>query len=155
MRERLLLVLLLFIVGVAVSGFIIGYLSAPGVWADPWYSSLDKPFFNPPPWLFAPVWTLLYILIGIAGWRAWVTHCERLQRIWWAALVMNLIWPPVFFRLEMIDGAMAVILILDWLVALFLIEAYERDRMAFWLFIPYIFWLVYASLLNAALLILN
>lgn len=149
MRNKL--VLLLFVLGVTACGLAIGYTTAP----DGWYTGLVKPFFNPPAWLFAPAWTLLYIMIGIAGWRAWVTGSERLQRIWWAALVLNFLWSPVFFGMKMIGAALAVILLMDCMVAAFMAEARKRDKAAFWLFVPYALWLAYATLLNGAIFVLN
>lgn len=143
--------LLLFIVGVLVCGLVIGYTTAP----DGWYAGLNKPFFNPPAWVFAPAWTLLYIMIALAGWQVWRTGSALLQRIWWAALVMNFLWSPVFFGMKMIGAALIVILLLDALVIAFLVKTRNRDTVAFWLFVPYAFWLAYATSLNAAIFYLN
>lgn len=149
MREKTALVL--FILGVLLCGLLIGYTSAP----DSWYAGLVKPVFNPPAWVFAPAWTLLYIMIGIAGWRAWLSGSARLQQFWWAALALNFMWSPVFFGLKMTGSALIVIILMDIAVLAFMIAAYRRDKAAFWLFVPYAMWLCYATLLNSAIFLLN
>jgi tryptophan-rich sensory protein len=86
--------LILFLILVIGGGLAIGFLTAPGEW----YAALAKPDFNPPNWLFAPVWTLLYILIAIAGWRVFERNRNGWpMKLWWAQLVLNFLWSPIFF----------------------------------------------------------
>ena len=77
----------------------------------PWYEALQKPFFNPPNWLFGPAWTVLYILVGIAGWRVWSTDSAgSLMKLWFVQLVVNFLWSPTFFGLHMIGGGLVVVI---------------------------------------------
>ncbi|MEQ1953851.1 TspO/MBR family protein [Mesorhizobium sp. CN2-181] len=147
-RVTLLWFLLLTVGG----GTAIGLATAPG----PWYDTLQKPAFNPPPWVFGPVWTVLYILIAIAGWRIWrVERDGILTKLWFAQLVVNFAWSPIFFSLHSIGLALPVILVLLVLIASFVVMAWRRDPIAAWLFIPYLAWVAFATLLNASLFALN
>ncbi|MEP7174110.1 MAG: TspO/MBR family protein, partial [Aestuariivirga sp.] len=92
-----------FLTLVVGCGLMIGFITAPGVW----YAQLVKPTFNPPSWLFAPVWTALYILIAIAGWRTWQRNRAGWpMKLWWAQLLLNFLWSPVFFSAHRIDLAL-------------------------------------------------
>jgi len=84
----------LFLLLVVGGGLAIGYVTAPGNW----YAQLTKPAFNPPGWLFAPVWTVLYFLIAVAGWVVWQRAPRAWpMKLWWAQLVLNFLWSPAFF----------------------------------------------------------
>nr|WP_255699907.1 TspO/MBR family protein [Jiella avicenniae] len=120
-----------------------------------WYAALQKPGFNPPDWVFAPVWGTLYILIGLAGWRIWRAGIAPAQRLWWLQLALNFVWPPVFFAAHALGAAMIVILALDAAVVAFLAATWRAERVSALLFLPYLAWVAYASLLNAALWWLN
>lgn len=120
-----------------------------------WYAALAKPSFNPPDWVFAPVWGTLYILIGFAGWRVWRAGIGTAQKLWWLQLALNFAWPPVFFSAHMLGTALIVILALDVAVAAFIGVAWRAERSSALLFLPYLAWVAYASLLNAALWWLN
>lgn len=144
--------LAVFVVAVLACGMLIGSLTLPGSW----YAALDKPWFNPPNWLFAPAWMVLYVLIGIAGWRVWDHARSRSLKILWVLqLAVNFSWTPVFFRAQRTDLALVVVLSLLVLVLLFIGFAWRRERIAAWLFVPYAAWVAFASLLNAAILVLN
>lgn len=144
--------LVVFVVAVLGGGMLVGSLTLPG----PWYVGLDKPWFNPPNWLFGPAWAALYVLIGIAGWRLW-DHARAglLKILWLLQLAVNFSWTPVFFRAQRTDLALVVVLSLLVLVLVFIAFAWRRDRVAAWLFVPYAAWVAFASLLNAAILVLN
>jgi benzodiazapine receptor len=135
-----------------------------------WYAGLAKPSFNPPNWLFGPVWTALYLMMAVAGWRVWrklrrsggmgmPPYGARAARgalaVWALQLALNLCWSYVFFGLRMIGGALAeiVVLLAAILVAAWL--CWRVDRAAGMLFVPYIAWVAFAALLNAALWRLN
>jgi len=142
----------LFLALVVGGGLVIGYATAPGAW----YASLAKPPFNPPNWIFAPVWTTLYVLIAIAGWRTW--RRERsgsAMRLWWAQLALNFLWTPVFFAAHRIDLALIVIVLLLFAIVAFMIASGRKDAVATSLFAPYAAWVGFATLLNASLLWLN
>ncbi|MCB5410588.1 TspO/MBR family protein [Pseudogemmobacter faecipullorum] len=142
----------LFILLVVGTGALIGFLFQPG----PWYAGLSKPWFNPPGAVFAPVWTLLYILIGIAGWRSWYrTGDRRMKFFWLAQMGLNFLWSPAFFGAESLVLALAIILPMWICIAAFLLRALQIDRISAWLFLPYLAWVSFATLLNAALYLLN
>ncbi|MGZ9811711.1 TspO/MBR family protein [Pseudoroseicyclus sp. H15] len=151
-RPRNWLSLALFIIVVVGVGSLIGVFTAP----DDWYAALDKPFFNPPNWLFGPVWTVLYICVGVAGWRTW-QRAPRSGRmgLWGAQLVVNWFWSPVFFSLHLLWPALAVIALMWVLIVAFIWQSWRTDRVAAWLFVPYLAWVSFASLLNLSLAILN
>ncbi|WP_432284728.1 TspO/MBR family protein [Aminobacter sp. BA135] len=144
--------LLGFIVVVFGGGLLIGYLTLPGEW----YAGLAKPFFNPPNWIFGPVWSVLYVLIAIAGWRIWSKDPHgTAMRLWVAQLVLNFLWSPTFFGLQQMGLALLVILALLVAILGFMATAAKPDRVAAWLFAPYAVWVAFASLLNASLWWLN
>jgi len=144
--------LALFLLIVLGGGLAIGYATLPG----DWYAGLAKPAFNPPNWVFAPVWSLLYLCIALAGWHIW--HAGKsapLKPLWIVQLILNFLWSPVFFGLRLPGPALVVILALLATILVFIARAWDRDRIAAWLFIPYAAWVAFASLLNAAIVWLN
>ena len=146
------LVLIGFLVLTVGSGITIGFLTAPGEW----YAGLAKPAFNPPNWIFAPVWTVLYILIAFAGWRTFERNRGGwVMRLWWAQLVLNFLWSPTFFAAHRIGLALLVILLLLAAILAFIIMSWRQDRVAAWLFAPYAAWVAFASVLNGAIWLLN
>ncbi|WAP67080.1 TspO/MBR family protein [Jiella pelagia] len=120
-----------------------------------WYADLAKPSFNPPDWVFAPVWGTLYIFIGFAGWRVWRSGLGAAHKLWWLQLALNFAWPPVFFSAHTLGAALIVILALDAAVVAFMAATWRTERISALLFLPYLAWVAYASLLNAALWWLN
>ncbi|CAN7289230.1 TspO/MBR family protein [Mesorhizobium caraganae] len=144
--------LLLFLVLVLGGGLLIGYATLPGAW----YASLIKPPFNPPNWVFAPAWTLLYVLIAVAGWRTWLREpAGAAMKIWRVQLVLNFAWSPTFFGAKLMGPALVEILALFASIVLFIATVWDRDRASGWLFVPYAAWVAFATLLNASLLLLN
>ncbi|MEX0404474.1 TspO/MBR family protein [Aquibium sp. LZ166] len=152
MRNTRTTTIVVFLALVLGGGLTIGYLNTPGEW----YANLAKPPFNPPNWLFAPAWTILYVLIGIAGARTWRRAPKSAaMAAWWAQLGLNFLWSPVFFTLHIIGAAFLVILALLAAIILFIVIAWRIDRVAAMLFLPYLAWVAFASLLNGAILWLN
>ena len=146
---RLLLLFLILVVG---GGITIGIVTAPG----DWYAALSKPAFNPPNWIFAPVWTVLYIFIALAGWRIWLYARKSLaMTAWGVQLALNFIWSPVFFSAHRMDIALIIIVLLLLAIIAFIVTSWREDKLASILFWPYAAWVGFASLLNAALLYLN
>jgi benzodiazapine receptor len=125
-----------------------------------WYDQLAKPWFNPPSWLFGPVWTALYILMGVALYLIWMEGLEKPQvkaaiLLFALQLLLNFLWSYMFFGLQSPLLALAEIAIL-WLVLLATIIAFFRIRRgAAYLLIPYILWVTFAAYLNYAIYILN
>jgi translocator protein len=144
--------LLLFLVLVLGGGLALGYLTAPGAW----YAGLEKPWFNPPAWVFGPAWTTLYILIAIAGWMVWRRDRAGLpMKLWWAQLALNFAWTPAFFGARQIGLALAIVLALLGVILVFIATAWREHRMAALLFLPYAAWVAFASTLNGAIFALN
>ncbi|WP_347265007.1 TspO/MBR family protein [Nitrobacter sp.] len=144
--------LIVFLILVIGGGLAIGFLTVPGEW----YAALAKPAFNPPNWLFAPVWTLLYILIAIAGWRVFERNRDGLpMKLWWLSLLLNFLWSPTFFLAHKVGAALVVILLLLATIVAFIGTAWRRDRVAAWLFAPYAAWVAFASVLNGSIWTLN
>lgn len=149
---RAYLALALFLVVVLGGGTAIGLATLPGEW----YAGLAKPSFNPPNWVFAPVWSTLYVLIAIAGWRSWMKAPYGTAMLAWAVqLALNFLWSPIFFGGHMIGIAFVVILALLASILAFIKLSWPRDRVAAWLFVPYALWVAFAALLNGALWWLN
>lgn len=143
---------LAFIILVLGGGLLIGANTMPG----DWYQSLEKPAFNPPNWVFAPVWSILYVIIGVVGARTWLAHRRSMaMRLWFAQTVFNFAWSPVFFGLKDPVSAMIIVLGLLVCVAGFIAASWRRDRTAALLFLPYLAWAAFASALNAAIVMLN
>lgn len=124
---------------------------------DDWYPMLAKPAFNPPDRVFGPVWTILYAMIAVAGWRVWRLRGAREPALlaWAVQLGLNLGWSFVFFGARLIGAALIEIVVL--LAAIVVTARLFRriDRPAAWLLAPYGAWVAYATLLNAALWRLN
>ena len=141
-----------FILLVPGSGFAIGALNAPGAW----YAALSKPPFNPPNWIFAPVWTVLFLMIAVAGFRTFEREPRgTAAKLWALQLALNYAWSPIFFSLHRIDVALAVIVILLSAILAFVWSQWRADRAAALLFIPYSAWVGFATILNTALFLLN
>jgi translocator protein len=127
-----------------------------------WYQGLAKPGFNPPDWIFGPVWTLLYALIALAGWRIWRLRGWRAQGgiepallVWALQLALNLCWSFVFFGARMIGAALLEIVVLLAAIVVTLGLFARIERLAAWLLAPYAAWVAFAALLNAELWRLN
>lgn len=125
-----------------------------------WYAGLNKPFFAPPNWLFGPVWTLLYLMMGIAfyliwreGWKKKKTR-EAGATFGWQ-LLANFLWSPVFFGLRSPELALVIILLMWGLIVMTIKKFLLISRTAGYLLIPYLLWVSFATLLNAAIVVLN
>lgn len=147
-----LTVYIVFVVAVVAVGALIGVNNVPGEW----YQSLQKPFFNPPNWIFGPVWTTLYVLIGIAGARTWIRkRMGTRMRLWFTQMVLNFLWSPIFFGMQSPAGALVIIVPMLICILAFVALTYRRDRVSMWLFVPYALWVGFATLLNASIGFLN
>lgn len=118
-----------------------------------WFQNLEKPSWNPPGWLFGPVWTVLYIMLGIALFLIWkIDAPSRLKRpavtFWVLQMILNFLWSFLFFNQHLMDVAFYEILAL-WLLILLTIFAFARiNKWAAWLLVPYISWVSFAAILN-------
>lgn len=144
----ILLCLLVAAVGGAVTASSVGT----------WYQGLAKPSFNPPDWVFGPVWTTLYVLMAIAAWRVWRLELARRRpalALWALQLALNLCWSFVFFGARAIGPALAEIVVLLAAILATLVLFWRLDRLAGALLVPYAAWVAFAAVLNAALWRLN
>ncbi|MFL6619239.1 MAG: TspO/MBR family protein [Povalibacter sp.] len=130
-----------------------GVLFEPGAW----YQHLSKPVWTPPNWVFAPVWTALYVGIAVAAWLVWRRTGRMVLALhfWFAQLVLNWMWSCLFFGLHRPDMAMVDIVLLFAAIVGFIITAARRSAGASWLFVPYAAWVGFASSLNFAIWQLN
>ena len=128
-------------------GTVSGYSVQAGDYT--WYSNLIKPTFNPPNWIFAPVWSILYIAMGIVLGSLWrnrpVNKLLIIVFIW--QFILNLLWSPFFFYYQNIDWALYDICLL-WLSLIFLIFLARNKRIIFLLLLPYVLWVSFALVLN-------
>lgn len=148
-KYKSLAIFLLLTVG---GGLSIGVFTIPGAW----YAALVKPSFNPPNWIFGPVWTVLYFMIAYAGWLLWDQSREsQSMKLWFLALGLNFLWSPSFFGAENIGLALIIILSLLMTIIVYLAVTWRLNNRAALLFLPYFAWVSFASLLNAAIFQLN
>lgn len=126
----------------------------------PWYHALHKPGFQPPDWLFAPVWTAIFALTALAGVQAWdarppLRRWARILALFAVNGVLNVLWSALFFTLHRPDWALAEV-VPFWLSILALIIAIAPSRRgAAWLLLPYLLWVAFAAVLNLAIVRLN
>lgn len=160
---RALLMLLVFLaISFAVAAF--GSLSTISN-VDGWYADAAKPFWNPPNFLFGPVWTVLYTLMSVAAWLVWMRRDRPGTRAalfaYVAQLVLNAVWTPVFFGAYPLIGpaalwiAVVIILALDVAILVTMLRFFPVSRTATWLLLPYWAWVLFATTLNAGLAVLN
>ena len=124
---------------------------------EPWYSLLNKPNFNPPDWIFAPVWTALYLMMTIAIWIYWHSKNREMNTIYiyFIHIVFNTTWSIVFFGLHQILLALIVLMILVALIIILILRFKRVNYVSSYLMIPYLLWCCYALFLNFNLYILN
>ena len=125
-----------------------------------WYVTLNKPSFNPPNWVFAPVWTTLFILMGIAAYLVWlkreqVQYFARTVAIYLIQLVLNVMWSFLFFYAHEIGIALFEIIALLLAIIINAMVFYKIDKTAGLLFIPYILWVGFATILTYSIFSLN
>lgn len=141
--------------------FIAGAIGSLATFANipTWYTTLAKPVFSPPNWVFGPVWTLLYILIGISLYLVWIAkgkHSKRLAFIFFGAqLVLNALWSLVFFGGHWLWGGVLVIILLLIAIGVTIRLFCSVSKPAGYLLVPYIAWVCFAMVLNIALAWLN
>jgi len=124
-----------------------------------WYASLLKPIFNPPNWIFGPVWTTLYILMGIALYLFWTTKAKISKKkayyFFFIQLVLNTFWSIIFFGLQSPFLGLVEIIILWIFILLTILEFNKFKKIAAYLLIPYLLWVSFASVLNLFIYLLN
>ena len=124
---------------------------------EPWYSLLVKPSFNPPDWIFAPVWSTLYLMMTIAIWIFWHSKDRNINTvyIYFIHLIINTTWSVVFFVFHKIFFSLIILIILIFLIIILIIRFRRVNVISYYLMIPYLLWCCFALILNFSLLILN
>lgn len=141
------------LVGIAATPFTISAI--PG-----WYQTLNKPVFSPPNWIFGPVWTILYFLMGVAAYLVWIKGLEKKAvktalTFFIAQLFFNFLWSILFFGLHSPMLALIDIFILWTLILITIIKFYKISKTASYLLIPYLLWVTFATILNLSIVLLN
>lgn len=118
-----------------------------------WYADADKPSWVPPNWVFAPVWTVLYVMMAVAAWLIWRRHGARVARtalvLYFVQLALNAAWTPVFFGAERLGWGLVVILLLEVALVATIVAFHRLTPWVAWLLGPYLAWALYATTLNA------
>ena len=123
---------------------------------EPWYSTLVKPSFNPPDWVFGPVWTILYILMAIAIWNVWIKSKNiNLVYLYFIHLFFNTTWSVVFFGFNQIELALINLMVLILFIVILFLKYKVISKLSAYLMIPYFLWCCFAFLLNLNLMMLN
>ena len=154
---KLIITLIICLLIPLAIGGISGFATATSI--TDWYVTLNKPSFNPPNYLFAPVWTTLYTLMGISLFIIWKSPTGRIRNnalvIFAVQITLNFFWSFLFFKFNQTELALVEIMML-WISILLMIIFYKRIRkLAAFLQIPYLLWVSFATILNAAIWILN
>ena len=124
---------------------------------EPWYSLLNKPVFNPPDWIFAPVWTTLYLMMTVAVWIFWHTKNKNINTvyIYFIHLIFNTTWSVLFFVFHNMVLALFILIILIALIINLILRFKRVNMFSVYLMIPYLLWCCFALILNSSLLVIN
>ena len=146
----LFIILLITFLASAIGGF------TTTSFKEPWYSQIILPSYNPPSWVFAPVWTLLYVMMSIAIWKIWINSFDlELLKLYFIHLFFNGTWSVVFFGFHQIGLALVNLIIIIIFIIMLMKKYLMKDRLSFYLMIPYFLWSSYALILNSSIFLLN
>ena len=146
----LFLILLITFIASAIGGF------TTASFKEPWYSEIILPSFNPPSWVFAPIWTTLYLMMSIAIWKIWnIFFDKKIIKIYFVHLFFNSTWSVVFFGLHNIGLALINLMIILIFIVILMRIYFYKNKVSFYLMIPYFFWSFYALILNSSIFLLN
>jgi len=123
---------------------------------EPWYSEIILPSYNPPSWVFAPIWTILYIIMSVAIWNIWIKYFDKkILNVYFVHLFFNASWSIVFFGFHQIGLALINLIIILFFI-IFLMKLYFiKEKFSFYLMFPYLLWSSYALMLNFSIFYLN
>ena len=146
----------IFFFVITYSASLIGGLSTIN-FKEPWYSLLSKPIFNPPDWIFAPVWTILYLMMTIAIWNFWHNKKRDMNTvyIYFIHIIFNTTWSIVFFVFHEMVLALIVLIFLIILIIVLMFRFRRVNMVSFFMMIPYLLWSCFALILNFNLILLN
>ena len=146
----LFLILLITFIASAIGGF------TTATFKEPWYSEVILPSFNPPSWVFAPVWTALYIMMSISIWKFWINTFDlKILKLYFIHLFFNGTWSVVFFGFHQIGLALINLVVILIFIILLMKSYLLRNKISFYLMIPYFLWSSYALVLNCSIFFLN
>ena len=146
----LLLILLITFLASVIGGFVTASFK------EPWYSEIILPSFNPPSWVFAPVWTTLYIMMSIAIWKFWINFFDpKILKLYFIHLFFNGTWSIVFFGFHQIGLALINLVIILIFIILLMKSYFGKDKVSFYLMVPYFLWSSYALILNSSIFLYN
>ena len=146
----LFLILLITFIASAIGGF------TTASFKEPWYSEIILPNFNPPSWVFGPVWTTLYIMMSVAIWKIWINSFDlKLLKFYLIHLFFNGTWSIIFFGFHQIGLALINLVVIVIFIILLMQRYFIRDKVSLYLMIPYFLWTSYALILNSSIFILN
>ena len=129
---------------------------ATSAFKEPWYSEIILPSFNPPSWVFAPVWSSLYLMMSLAIWKIWINTFDiKLLKIYFVHIFFNSTWTIIFFGFHQIGLALLNLIIILIFILILMKEYFKKDKISFYLMVPYISWSSYALVLNTAIFLLN
>ena len=129
---------------------------ATSTFKEPWYSEIILPSFNPPSWVFAPVWSSLYLMMSLAIWKIWINTFDiKLLKIYFVHIFFNSTWTIIFFGFHKIGLALLNLIIILIFILILMKEYFKKDKISFYLMVPYISWSSYALVLNTAIFLLN
>lgn len=157
MRKNIFFKLIIAIAVSEMAGVIGSLFTMPAIQSG-WYANIIKPTLNPPAWVFGPVWTTLFVLMGIAAFLVWKKNDKKIKialGIFIGQLVLNTLWSFVFFGLHNPGGALVEIVFLWFAILATIIAFFRISKPAAWLLLPYILWVSFAAYLNFAIWSLN
>tara|TARA_B100000963_G_scaffold273796_1_gene242038 strand:- start:1557 stop:2021 length:465 start_codon:yes stop_codon:yes gene_type:complete len=129
---------------------------ATSTFKEPWYSQLILPSFNPPSWVFAPVWSILYLMMSLAIWKIWAkTFDGKILKIYFIHIFFNSTWTVIFFGFHQIGLALINLIIILIFIIILMREYFSKDKISFILMIPYLSWSSYALVLNSSIFLIN
>lgn len=150
---------LLFWLGICFLTAWIGAQVSPGIASSEWYESLNKPSWNPPNWVFGPVWTLLYAMMGTAAWLIWNKYgfqkAKGALSAFLLQLILNGLWSQLFFGLKNPEWAFVEIFFLLFAILLTTYLFSKKNKIAAWLMLPYFLWVSFAAVLNGTIWWIN
>ncbi len=154
LKNKFLSFVIFFVITYSAS-FIGGFVTLS--FKEPWYSQLTKSNYNPPDWVFAPVWTILYLMMTLSIWFFWHSKNRDIKTIYiyLIHIALNITWSIVFFGLHQILFAFIVLLLLIFFIISLILRYKRVNLLSYYLMIPYLLWTIYALFLNFNLLILN
>jgi len=146
----LFLILLITFIASAIGGY------TTASYKEPWYSEIILPTYNPPSWVFGPVWTTLYVMMSVAVWKVWIKYFDtKVLKIYFIHLFFNATWSVIFFGFHEIGFALINLIIIVLFIVFLMRLYFIRERTSYYLMLPYLLWSSYALILNFSIFFLN